>query len=47
MIDLLLADTRTCYLGDRAHRHGWGFTCRECPACRLRAEGFARQKAAS
>jgi 7-cyano-7-deazaguanine synthase len=47
LIDLLLAETHTCYLGDREHRHDWGFGCGECPACRLRAEGFARWKAAS
>ncbi|HZR61704.1 MAG TPA: 7-cyano-7-deazaguanine synthase QueC [Xanthobacteraceae bacterium] len=47
LVDLLLAETHTCYLGDREHRHDWGFGCGECPACRLRAEGFARWKAAS
>jgi 7-cyano-7-deazaguanine synthase len=47
LIDLLLDETHTCYLGDRAHRHDWGFGCGECPACRLRAEGFAKWKAAS
>ncbi len=47
LIDLLLAETHTCYLGDREHRHDWGFGCGECPACRLRAEGFATWKAAS
>jgi len=47
LIDLLLAETHTCYLGDRKHRHEWGYGCGECPACRLRAEGFARWKAAS
>jgi len=47
LIDLLLAETHTCYLGDREHRHDWGFGCGECPACRLRAEGFAKWKAAS
>ena len=47
LVDLLLAETHTCYLGDRDHRHDWGFGCGECPACRLRAEGFARWKAAS
>jgi 7-cyano-7-deazaguanine synthase len=40
--DLVLAETHTCYLGDRVHRHPWGFGCGECPACRLRAEGFVR-----
>lgn len=47
LVDVLLAETHTCYLGDRQHRHAWGFGCSECPACRLRAEGFAKWKAAS
>ena len=28
LIDLLLAETHTCYLGDRVHRHDWGFGLR-------------------
>src|SRR6267142_2109210 len=44
-IDLLVEETHTCYLGDRSHRHAWGFGCGECPACRLRAQGFAKWKA--
>jgi 7-cyano-7-deazaguanine synthase len=32
------------YLGDRTQRHDWGYGCGSCPACRLRAEGFARWK---
>jgi 7-cyano-7-deazaguanine synthase len=40
-VDLLVEETHTCYLGDRAHRHEWGYGCGDCPACRLRAEGFA------
>ncbi len=47
LIELLLAETHTCYLGDREHRHDWGFGCGTCPACRLRADGYARWKAAS
>jgi 7-cyano-7-deazaguanine synthase len=43
-IDLLLEETHTCYLGDRSHRHPWGYGCGECPACRLRAGGFAKWK---
>jgi 7-cyano-7-deazaguanine synthase len=46
LIDLILAETHTCYLGDRQHRHAWGFGCGTCPACRLRAEGYAKWKAA-
>ena len=44
-VDLLVEDTHTCYFGDRLHRHDWGYGCGECPACRLRAEGFAKWQA--
>ncbi len=46
LIDLLLVETHTCYLGDRQHWHDWGFGCGECPACQLRAKGYAQWKAA-
>jgi 7-cyano-7-deazaguanine synthase len=46
LIDVLLDETHTCYLGDREHRHSWGFGCGECPACQLRAEGFRKWKEA-
>ncbi|HZR73058.1 7-cyano-7-deazaguanine synthase QueC [Bradyrhizobium sp.] len=42
LFDLVLEETHTCYSGDRSQRHPWGYGCGECPACRLRAEGFAR-----
>ncbi len=42
LVDLLLEDTHTCYLGDRSRRHAWGYGCGECPACRLRAAGYAK-----
>jgi 7-cyano-7-deazaguanine synthase len=45
-IDLLVETTHTCYLGDRSRRHDWGYGCGECPACRLRAAGFAKWKGA-
>lgn len=45
-VDMLVEDTHTCYLGDRSHRHDWGYGCGQCPACRLRADGFARWKSA-
>jgi 7-cyano-7-deazaguanine synthase len=45
LTDILLAETHTCYLGDREHRHDWGLGCGECPACRLRASGYAKWKA--
>jgi 7-cyano-7-deazaguanine synthase len=46
LIDVLLTETHTCYLGDRSRQHPWGFGCGECPACRLRAAGYAKWKAA-
>jgi 7-cyano-7-deazaguanine synthase len=42
LLDLVIEETHSCYLGDRTHRHAWGYGCGKCPACRLRAEGFAR-----
>ena len=45
-IDLLVEETHTCYLGDRSRRHAWGYGCGECPACRLRAQGFAKWQSA-
>ncbi len=42
LLDLVIEATHSCYLGDRNHRHDWGYGCGTCPACRLRAEGFVR-----
>jgi 7-cyano-7-deazaguanine synthase len=42
LLDLVVADTHSCYLGDRAHRHDWGYGCGACPACTLRAQGYAK-----
>jgi 7-cyano-7-deazaguanine synthase len=42
LVDLIREDTHTCYNGDRTHRHDWGFGCGNCPACELRAQGYAR-----
>lgn len=46
LIDLIIEETVTCYEGDRAHRHAWGFGCGVCPACDLRAKGYAKYRAA-
>lgn len=43
-IDAVLELSHTCYEGDHATRHEWGFGCGECPACEVRAEGFAEFK---
>jgi 7-cyano-7-deazaguanine synthase len=42
LLDLVIEDSHSCYLGDRTHRHDWGYGCGECPACQLRAQGFAK-----
>jgi len=40
LVDLIVEETHTCYLGDRTIRHAWGFGCGTCPACELRAKGW-------
>lgn len=47
LTDLIIEHTHTCYLGDRKHRHPWGYGCGTCPACELRANGYARFKEAA
>lgn len=42
LVDLLREETHTCYLGERGHRHAWGYGCAACPACELRAAGYER-----
>lgn len=41
LLDLVVEDSHSCYLGDRTTRHGWGYGCGHCPACELRAKGYA------
>lgn len=41
LVALIVEHTHTCYLGDRTHRHAWGYGCGTCPACELRARGYA------
>ncbi|NNB71612.1 7-cyano-7-deazaguanine synthase QueC [Pseudomonas fluorescens] len=40
LVELIQEETHTCYLGDRKHRHDWGYGCNDCPACELRRTGF-------
>ena len=42
LIDLVVEHTHSCYLGDRSHRHAWGYGCGLCPACDLRRKGYDR-----
>jgi 7-cyano-7-deazaguanine synthase len=40
LVDAILEHSHTCYEGDRATRHDWGYGCGACPACDLRANGW-------
>ncbi|POR56686.1 7-cyano-7-deazaguanine synthase QueC [Bosea psychrotolerans] len=41
LLELVVEDSHSCYLGDRATRHAWGHGCGHCPACELRANGYS------
>ena len=45
LVATILEETHTCYNGDRDHRHAWGWGCAQCPACALRASGYAKFRA--
>ncbi|WP_298951793.1 7-cyano-7-deazaguanine synthase QueC [uncultured Methylobacterium sp.] len=47
LVDLIVEDSHTCYLGERGAPHPWGHGCGACPACALRAAGYARFRAAA
>jgi 7-cyano-7-deazaguanine synthase len=47
LVDVFREQSHTCYLGDRTNRHAWGFGCGTCPACLLRAQGWACWMAAN
>ena len=47
LVELIVEHSHTCYLGDRVHRHAWGWGCGSCPACELRARGWERYREAS
>ena len=42
LVDLVRFETHTCYLGESGARHDWGYGCGTCPACELRARGYAQ-----
>ena len=42
LIELILEDSVTCYLGERGARHGWGYGCGSCPSCELRRRGHEK-----
>src|SRR4051812_40639244 len=46
LVQAILEETHSCYLGDRTHRHPWGHGCGTCPACELRRKGWDAWNAA-
>ena len=45
LVDIIRRESHTCYMGDHEHWHEWGYGCGECPACRLREEGWKESRA--
>ena len=41
LVDLIRVESHSCYQGVRGVLHEWGHGCGECPACELRARGWA------
>lgn len=41
LVEIVNEHSHTCYVGIRGARHAWGYGCGECPACDLRARGWA------
>jgi 7-cyano-7-deazaguanine synthase len=40
LVELIVRDSHTCYLGERGELHPWGYGCGTCPACELRQRGW-------
>ena len=40
LVEIVRADSHTCYLGERGRLHDWGHGCGTCPACELREKGW-------
>lgn len=45
LIELIVTESHTCYLGQRGEAHPWGHGCGTCPACELRARGWREWQA--
>jgi 7-cyano-7-deazaguanine synthase len=41
LVELIRIESHSCYRGDRSQLHDWGYGCADCPACELRAKGWA------
>jgi len=42
LVNIILEDTHTCYMGTRGERFEWGYGCGICPACELRDQGWVK-----
>lgn len=42
LVETIVKESHTCYLGERGDLHDWGYGCGTCPACELRARGYQR-----
>jgi 7-cyano-7-deazaguanine synthase len=42
LVSMIQELTHSCYLGQRATLHTWGYGCGACPACELRRSGHQR-----
>lgn len=40
LVQMMVQDTHTCYLGERGELQAWGHGCGQCPACALRRRGW-------
>lgn len=45
LVELIRRESHSCYMGVRGQDHGWGHGCGACPACDLRARGWAAYSA--
>jgi len=41
LVGIINEHSHSCYRGVRTERHAWGYGCGDCPACELRAKGWA------
>jgi 7-cyano-7-deazaguanine synthase len=41
LVEAVRVHSHSCYRGDRTVLHAWGYGCGTCPACELRAQGWA------
>lgn len=46
LVGIINEHSHTCYRGERGARHDWGYGCGACPACELRAKGWAAYRGA-